>query len=98
VSERTTKVAKDQVQRDWADRGFSCDLWVDPPGAVWEDFVHDEDELMLLLDGTLLLEMDGRVLRLEPGDEVVIPAGTRHTVRNAGNGTTRWLYGYRAAG
>lgn len=24
--------------------GYSCDLWVDPPGRTWEDFVHDTDE------------------------------------------------------
>ncbi len=95
MKEPTTRISRDQVQQEWAARGFSCDLWVDPPETVWSDFVHDADELVLLLDGTLLVEMNGRVLRLERGDELLIPAGVRHTVRNVGSGTTRWLHGFR---
>ena len=97
MTERTTRLPREKVRADWQDRGFSCDLWVDPPGTVWTDFVHDADEILMLLDGALLIEMSGRILRLEPGDEVTIPAGVRHTVRNVGDGTTRWLYGYRSA-
>ncbi len=93
--DRTTRVSRDQIQQDWTARGFSCDLWVDPPETVWSDFVHDADELLLLLDGALQIEMSGRVVRLTPGDEILIPAGVRHTVRNIGGGTTRWLHGYR---
>lgn len=90
-------LSRDAVRRAWAARGFGCDLWVDPPGAVWEDFVHDTDELVLLLGGALVLELEGRVLSLQPGDEVLVPAGTRHSVRNLGDTTARWLYGYRRA-
>jgi len=32
-----------QVERDWYSRGFSCGLWVDPPGQMWEDYVHSMD-------------------------------------------------------
>ena len=94
MSGRATRVAREQVQREWSEQGYRCDLWVDPPGRVWADFVHDEDERILVLDGALLLEMNGRVLSLAPGDEIVIPAGVRHTVRNAGEGAARWLCGH----
>jgi quercetin dioxygenase-like cupin family protein len=66
--------------------------------TVWADFLHDEDELVLLLEGSLLLEMRGQALRLEPGDEVLIPKGAQHTVRTLGDGAARWLYGYRRTG
>ena len=26
------------VEGDWPSRGFSCGLWVDSPGQVWEDY------------------------------------------------------------
>ena len=97
MSERTMRIAKEQVEHDWAERGFSCDLWVDPPGTVWADFVHDHDELVLLLDGALMIEMNGRVLRLEPGNELLVPARVRHTVRNVGSGAARWLCGHLRA-
>ena len=83
------------VERDWAARGFSCALWVDPPGRCWEDFVHATDELVMLLEGRIELEIDGVVSHPEPGAEVLIPAGARHSVRNRGHTTARWLYGYR---
>ena len=97
MTERTTRISRELIQNDWAERGFSCELWVEAPGTVLSDFVHDTEELILLLDGTLVVEMDRRVLRLEPGEELLIPAGMRHTLRNVDAGTTRWLYGYRLA-
>lgn len=91
-----TKTTKEAVGAEWARRGFSCELWIDPPSQVWHDFLHDVDELVLLLEGDCQIEMEGRTLRLHAGDELTIPAGTRHTVRNCGGGPARWLHGYRA--
>ncbi len=88
-------VDQDRVCADWRARGFSCDLWVDPPGRVWRDFVHPTDELVMPLEGRIELEFGGRVHRPAPGEEVFIPAGAVHTVRNVGGTTARWLYGYR---
>jgi mannose-6-phosphate isomerase-like protein (cupin superfamily) len=94
VSERATRISRERVQREWGEQGYRCDLWVDPPGSIWADFVHDVDERILVLDGSLILEMNGRVLSLGPGDEMTIPAGVRHTLRNAGEGVARWMRGH----
>ena len=83
------------VSRDWAARGFSCALWVDPPGQRWENFVHSTDELVLVLEGKLEFEIDGKVSHPGTGKEIFIPAGAVHSVRNIGSSTARWLYGYR---
>jgi mannose-6-phosphate isomerase-like protein (cupin superfamily) len=83
------------VERDWEERGFSCGLWTDPPGQVWADFVHDVDELVMLVEGKIVLEMEGRTIHPAIGEEVLIPAETSHTVRNIGGVTARWLYGYK---
>lgn len=103
MTDAQTRVSQDralrlEVQVRWRDRGFSCELWVDPPETIWEDFVHDTDELVLLLDGQVTIEIAGRTLRLEQGKEVMLPAGVRHTVRNVGGTSARWLYGYRMQG
>lgn len=79
----------------WRSRGFSCGLWVDPPGQVWEDYVHSIDELVMPIEGTLELEIEGRIFRPTIGEEVFIPARARHSVRNVGGTTARWLYGYK---
>ncbi len=82
------------VARDWRARGFSCDLFVDPPGREWNGFVHGTDELVTVVEGRLELEMGNDRFIAEPGDELLIPGGMTHSVRNRGAGTTRWLYGY----
>src|SRR5262249_3223189 len=66
------------------ERGFSCGLWVDPFGQVWSDYVHDTDELVMVVKGDVEFEIDGRVYRSAPGEEIFIPARVRHTVRNRG--------------
>jgi mannose-6-phosphate isomerase-like protein (cupin superfamily) len=44
---------------------------------VWHHHEH-EDELFLVLSGTLHMELRDRVLVLEPGELVVIPRGVEH--------------------
>ena len=85
-----------EVSQQWAARGFSCDLWVDPPGQRWEDFIHNTDEVVVVLEGELEFEISGDISHPKIGEEIFIPAGAVHSVRNIGNSTARWLYGYRA--
>ena len=83
------------VRKIWYSRGFSCDIWIDPPGKVWANFVHGTDEILMLIDGVIELEMDDEILHPEIGDEILIPAGMNHTVRNIGLVTNHWFYGYK---
>ena len=91
----SNKPLTDQVAQVWKSRGFSCGIWQDPPAQVWEDFVHSMDELLMLMEGEIELEMEGRVLHPKVGEEVLIPAKSRHSVRNTGKTANRWLYGYK---
>jgi len=82
------------VARDWSARGFSCQLWVDPPGQAWNDFVHGTRELVTVLEGQLEFSVGGATLVLEPGDELSIPRDALHSVKNIHSRTSRWLFGY----
>jgi len=82
------------VAAEWRARGYSCGTFVDPPGRRWEDFVHDCNELVTVIEGRLEMVVSGETMALEPGDEVFIPKGALHSVRNIHHGTTVWLYGY----
>jgi len=84
-----------QVKQAWESRGFSCDTWTDVPGQEWKNFVHETDELVMLQEGEIELTFQGSTIRPRVGEEVYIPAGAMHTVRNVGNTHSRWLYGYR---
>jgi len=87
--------SKQDISKRWAREGFSFDTWVDPPRQVWEDFVHETDEMVYVLEGEVELEVKKKVRTLGPGDEALIPAHANHSVRNVGGTTAYWLYGYR---
>lgn len=89
-----TPFTQDQIAADWKGRGYSCHLFVDPPGQRWEDFIHDCNELVTVQQGRLEMEVDGDVVEMEPGDEVFIPKGANHSVRNIHSGVSKWLFGY----
>lgn len=82
------------VARDWRRRGYSCGLFVDPPGREWNDFVHDTNELVTVVEGRLEMTVGGARVEVAPGDEVFIPRHALHSVKNRHHGTTRWLFGY----
>lgn len=83
------------VRSNWQSRGFSCDTWTDPPGQTWEDYTHAVDELVMILEGDVEFEIGGKVLHPSAGEELFIPAGALHSVRNRGKTTSPWLYGYK---
>jgi len=86
---------RDQIAVEWAERGFSCDLWTDAPGRQWENFTHATDEVVIVLEGEMEFEVERQVYHPAIGEELLIPAGAIHSARNIGNSTARWLYGYR---
>ena len=87
-------VDKAAVAADWRGRGYSCGTFVDPPGQCWEDFMHDCNELVAVVEGRLEMEVSGETVTMAPGDEIFIPKGAVHSVRNIHDGTSVWLYGY----
>lgn len=85
---------RETIAKSWKERGYSCDMFIDPPGREWNDFVHATNELVTVVEGKLQMAIEGESLIAEPGDEVFIPKGACHSVKNIHNATTRWLYGY----
>jgi len=53
------------------------------------------DELMLWVEGELEMEMQGKIINPEPGEEIVIPKNVVHFVRNIGGTSACRLYGYK---
>ena len=88
---------REKIAADWRVRGFSCELWVDAPGQRWEDFTHATDELVIVLEGEMEFEIEGRVHHPKIGEELLIPAQAIHSARNIGKTTSRWLFGYKGS-
>ncbi len=88
-------LSREEIKKDWTARGFSCDLWVDTPGQRWENFTHETDEIVTVLEGNMEFEVEGKVYHPRVGEELIIPARAVHSARNIGKITARWLYGYK---
>ena len=86
---------QEATRKDWNERGFSFGIFRDPPGQVWADFVHRTDELVLLAEGEIEVEIEGKAERPMIGEEVFIPAYEVHTVRNVGQKNNVWFHGYK---
>ena len=84
------------VRRDCAQRGLICELWDDPLGREWTDSVHPGDELVMVIEGEVEFEVAGKTRRPAPGEEVFIPRGANHSVRNIGKTRATWLFGYNS--
>ena len=75
--------------------GFGCDLWADPPGRLWLDFVHPAYERGVVREGRIEFEVEGARAMPGRGDEVFIPDGRCHGAWDRGPSAARWFYGYK---
>lgn len=83
------------VEKRWQKQGFATETRSDPPGQIALSPAPDADELLLVLDGRIEIEIEGATLEPQVGEEVLVPAGTVLSLRNAGKAKARWLYGLR---
>ena len=91
-----TNIIPELIKQNWNSRGYSFGVFRDPPGQVWADFVHQTNELVMLAEGEIELEIEGKTQRPLIGQEVFIPANAINTVRNVGNTNNVWYFGYRS--
>ena len=63
---------QEQIRKNWESRGYSFGVFKDPPGQVWADFVHRTDELVVLAEGEIEIEIEGKSQQPQIGDEVFI--------------------------
>src|SRR5262249_47434771 len=62
-----------------------------PPGSVVPAHVHDDDQINVVLSGTVGATIDDRELRLEAGSVLLLPRGLPHSLRNLGDEPARML-------
>ena len=69
-----TNIIPELIKLNWNSRGYSFVVFRDPPGQVWADFVHRTDELVVLAEGEIEVEIEGKAERFQIGGMVFIPA------------------------
>ena len=61
------------------------------PGGWLQRHFHSFEEALYVLEGELLLDLDGQATGSSPGDFALIPLGMWHALGNAGIEPVRWL-------
>jgi quercetin dioxygenase-like cupin family protein len=65
------------------------------PGAAVPKHTHPGEEIAYILEGTIVLEIEGKPpATLKAGDVFFVPAGTVHAVKNTGTTTGKILSTY----
>ena len=57
--------------------------------------LRKKDELVVLAEGEIEIEIEGKSMQPPIGRDVFIPANAMQTVRNVGNKNNVWFYGYK---
>ncbi len=86
---------QDKIMENWESRGYIFVIFKGSPGQVWADFIHRTDELVVLAEGDIEIEIEGKSQQPQIGEEVFIPANAIHTVRNIGKTNNVWYFGYK---
>jgi mannose-6-phosphate isomerase-like protein (cupin superfamily) len=81
---------------DGAD-GSQLAFWTCASDAETKEHVHPFDEWFLVIEGAYVVVLDGRELRIEAGEEYVIPKGTRIAGRVVAGTRTIHAFGGRRA-
>ena len=87
--------SKLKIKQNRNSREYTFGIFKDPPGQVWADFVHKTDELVVLAEGDIEIEIEGKSQTPQIGEELFIPTYALHKVRNVGNVGNVWYYGYK---
>lgn len=87
----------DELKRDWIERGFSFAVGTIKAGdAVDEAFHDDKDELVFMESGEYEFIVGNETFRQNGNVEVLIPAGSIHSIKNLGPKDSKIYFGYKA--
>ncbi len=67
-------------------------LSLDPGGSTWPDNPHEGEEFGYVLEGTILLQVGNRRLRVHRGESFLVHPGEPHCLRNPGRRKARVLW------
>jgi quercetin dioxygenase-like cupin family protein len=81
---------------DGAD-GSQMAFWTVTEDAATAEHAHPFDEYLLVVEGSYVLSLDGREVRVGPGEELFIPRGTRIAGRVTAGTRTIHAFGGRRA-
>lgn len=87
----------DEIEKDWLARGFSFAVGTIKAGDAVDEALHeDKDELVLMENGDYEFSIGDETFMQNGNIEVLIPAGSIHSIRNLGQNDSKIYFGYKA--
>ena len=85
-----------ELEKQWTRRGFSFDVGTIKAGDAVDEAVHeDKDEVVVMGIGEYEFVIGSDEFIDKGHKEVLIPAGTHHTIRNIGKSDSKIYFGYK---
>jgi quercetin dioxygenase-like cupin family protein len=78
-------LTEEQLRRKLEGRGYQVTRYSYSAGTVFPEHVHAVDKVDAVVAGRFRMTMRGKVVVLEPGDCMVVPAGTVHSAEVVGD-------------
>ena len=86
----------DELEKLWAKRGFSFGVGTIKAGDSVDETVHDDKDEVVVMEPGEFEFIIGDDKYIDHGHrEVLIPAGTRHTIKNIGQSDSKIYFGYK---
>lgn len=86
----------EEVKKSWMKRGFSFATGTIKAGdAIHKASHEDKDELVMMEAGSYEFTLDDNAFTQAGKEEVFIPAGVTHSIKNLSDRDATIFYGYR---
>lgn len=85
----------EETEAELSRMGYRTERMVTHPGSILSQQILEEEILILVLHGSLLVEREGQSVALAPGDRVQVPSGIAFSLRAQGEGTVYWIHAQR---
>lgn len=78
---------RETIKQRMLQEGYSIiNEYSDSPGEIFPDHDHSGDQLLVVLEGSIEVTMNGETKTLYPGDELAFPARTIHSAKIGSQG------------
>jgi len=87
---------REEIEKSWTTRGFTFGMGSIKAGDGVDEAVHDDmDELVLMEKGTYEFIIGDKSFTQDGEEEVLIPAGVVHSIKNLGTKDSIIYFGYK---
>lgn len=76
-----TPKVESKVREEFRKEGLVPERWSNGPGAVYGEHTHPYAKVLMVVEGSIEFRLSSRkrIVRMQPGERLDLPAGTLHS-------------------